>query len=65
MGNDYEPTGQRIGQRVECPNQDVERIPDDDHEHEVTLNGKVGNYTQNQIHEPIVMTRNQYQKNLL
>ena len=57
MGDDYEPTGQEDWSKGRMFSADVERIPDDDHEHEVTNKWKGWGTALKPAHEPIVMAR--------
>jgi len=57
MGDDYEPTGQDDWSKGRMFSADVERIPDDDHEHEVTNKWKGWGTALKPAHEPIVMAR--------
>ena len=57
MGDHYEPTGQEDWSKGRMFSADVERIPDDDHEHEVTNKWKGWGTALKPAHEPIVMAR--------
>ena len=57
MGDNYEPTGQEDWSKGRMFSADVERIPDDDHEHEVTNKWRGWGSALKPAHEPIVLAR--------